>query len=58
MSWWLYSKHLKGLMLEAPYDLLILVKKYRNSEQVSVEPMCGATWLVTGPLHHGGPKEI
>ena len=51
-------KHLKDLMQEAPYNLLILVKEHRNSYHVSIETMCGAIWLVTGPLHYGGPEEI
>ena len=51
-------KHLKDLMQEAPYNPLILVKEHRNSYYVSIESMCGAIWLVTGPLHYGGPEEI
>ena len=51
-------KHLKDLMQEASYNLLILVKEHRNSYHVSIESMCGAIWLVTGPLHYGGPEEI
>ena len=51
-------KHLKGLMLEAFYNLLDITQKAWNSEHVFVEPMWGAIWLVTGPLHYGRPKEI
>ena len=51
-------KHLRGLMQEAPYNSLILVKEHRNNYHVSIESMCGAIWLVTGPLHYGGPDEI